>query len=77
MDLPNLTPEHVSEVVRDALAGTDLSDREIERRTGIPRNTLDRRLAAGTLTVPDGIAIARLLGVRLSAIVAKAEEKAA
>ena len=75
MDL--LTPDFLAQVVRDELARTELSAREIERRSGIPRNTLERRLNSGELTLGNLIAVARLLGLRLSALVRLAEQRAA
>lgn len=77
MNHPN-TLASVAQVVAEALDATALSDREIERRTGIARTTLTRRLADGDFRLISELApIARLLGVPLHDLVRRAEEPAA
>lgn len=73
----SLTPEFLAQAVREELDSTGMSEREIEVRTGISRHTLARRISAGTLSEGNLIAIARLLGVRLSELCARAERKLA
>lgn len=75
--MSHLTPELLAQVARDELDALDLSDREIERLTGISRDTLKRRIASGALYGGDLIKIAGLLGVPLSVLVARAEGRAA
>lgn len=75
--MSHLTPELLAEVVGAELEATGLSAREIQRRTGLARDTLKRRIAAGSLDSRDLIKAANLLDVPLSKLVAKAEETAA
>lgn len=72
-----LTPEILARVAREELKATSLSEREIERRTGISRDTLNRRIEAGELRSSDLLRISRLLGIKLSTLVARAEKRAA
>lgn len=75
--MTRLTPEMLAQVVRDELDATGLAEREIERRTGISRDTLQRRVAAGELRSGDLLKVAALLDITLSALVARAEKRAA
>lgn len=71
------TLSNLAQVVGEALGATGLSDREIERRTGLSRTTLARRLADGDFKFSEATRIAKLLDVDLSALVRQAEERAA
>ena len=71
------TPELLARVAREELDAISLSEREIERRTGISRETLNRRIAAGELRSGDLLKIAALLGIPLSKLVRIAERRAA
>jgi hypothetical protein len=72
-----LSPELLARVAREELDAISLSEREIERRTGIPRDTLNRRITAGELRSRDLLKIAALLDIPLSKLVARAEKRAA
>ena len=71
------TPELLARVAREELDAISLSEREIERRTGISRDTLNRRIAAGELRSGDLLKIAALLNIPLSVLIARAEGRAA
>ena len=71
------TLDSLAGVVREALGATDLSDREIERRTGISRTTLDRRLADGDFRLSQLSRIAHLLEVPAWKLLKRASEAAA
>jgi transposase len=72
-----LSPELLARVAREELDATSLSEREIQRRTGIPRDTLNRRITAGELRSGDLLAICRLLDIPLSKLARLAEKRAA
>lgn len=74
--MSHLTPDTLAQVARAELDSTGLSEREIEKRTGISRETLNRRIAAGELRSRDLLKIAELIGEPLSALVARAERAA-
>lgn len=74
--MSQLTSLTLAQAFRAELDATGLSDREIEGRTGISRDTLKRRIAAGDLRSNDLLAIARLLDLPLSKLVLRAEERA-
>lgn len=77
MDHPT-TLATLARVVAEALDATELSDRQIAERTGIARTTLTRRLEDGDFKLVSELArIARVLGVPVSELVRKAEERAA
>ena len=71
----HLTPELLAQVVRAELDATGLTEREIQRRTGISRDTLNRRIAAGDLRSRDLLRIAGVLDIPLSVLVARAEKR--
>lgn len=72
-----LTPELLARVAREELDALSLSEREIQRRTGISRDTLDRRVSSGELRSRDLLKISDLLGIKLSTLIARAEKRAA
>ena len=71
------SPELLARVAREELDALSLSEREIQRRTGISRDTLDRRVTAGELRSGDLLKIAALIGIPLSELIARAEGRAA
>lgn len=64
-------------VVREALDDATLSDREVERLTGIPRTTLVRRLADGDFKFSELVRLASVITVPTWQLVKRAEEPAA
>lgn len=71
-----LTPELLARVAREELDALSLPEREIQRRTGISRDTLHRRIAAGELRSRDLLRISDLLGVKFSTLARRAEKRA-
>lgn len=60
--------DHLGSLIKAA----GLSVAELSRRSGIPYETLRRKLAGlGSLTVADMLVLARALGVRPSALIPK------
>ena len=77
MHMSHPTSELLAQVAREQLDATSLSEREIQRRTGISRDTLDRRITAGELRSSDLLKIAALLGIQLSDLALLAEKRVA
>jgi len=70
-----LTP--LALVVRLALNDADLSENTASIRSGIPRQTLRRRLVTGDFKYGELQQVADILGIKPSTLVALAEELAA
>ena len=68
---------HLGSVIDKHLEDRKLARRALAARTGIPHTTLLRRFTAGGFTVPELEAIANVLDVPVSALVAAAEQVAA
>lgn len=61
-------------LLRDGFLGEDgKATREAERKTGISRSTLDRKLTSGDFNYRELVLIARALGIKTSAITRAAE----
>ena len=74
MSTPTL---RLGEVVAEAMHKAGISENQASLRTGISRQTLRRRLAAGNFTATELATIAAVLDTRASRLFALAEEKAA
>lgn len=74
--------DRLGEVVQNLLRDHGLLDekgkatREAERRTGIARLTLDRKITSGDFTMRELFLIARVFGIKASAIAVMAEDAA-
>lgn len=73
----NTTTQHMAAVVSLALEQSDISVRQAADLTAIPRTTLARKMRTGDFTVAELDALAGILGVTVSQLVAQADVKAA
>ena len=69
------TAARLAAAVAAALQTADISLRQAEEQTGIPRTTLRRKLRTGAFTVPEIEALASAAGTTAAALVAEAEGK--
>lgn len=67
----------LGEVVATALDDAGLSENAAAKQSGIPRETLRRRLVTGNFTHGELWSIAEVLGTTPAALVAKAERRVA
>jgi len=75
MDTDLSLPARVAAVVKNELEGAGWSVLRIEKVTGIPHSTLTRRYTGLVpFTLPELAVLAHLIGTRVSALVAKAED---
>lgn len=74
MDTPQTQADRLTGTIREALARSGVSRRELSARTGIPLTTLQRRLVSpGTgLQLTEATAIASAIGTSLSELAAEA-----
>jgi hypothetical protein len=77
MDQLTLTPTHIAEAVRDALAASGLGVNEAADAARVPRTTFKRHLENGNFDSFELVRVAHALGTTASAIYASAERRAA
>lgn len=64
-------------VAAAALDEVGITERRAAELTGIPRPTLERRLVTGDFTISELAAVADVVGARMSALIARAEQVSA
>lgn len=70
------TNSHLGEVVAEALNQSNITLRQASERTSIPLTTLHRRIRSGSgFTLAETVALAGLLDVAASELVARAERR--
>lgn len=77
MDITTESRTHtLAEVVRDALHDAGIPQREASQRSGIPINTLSRRLTGKSpLTISELAELADIAGRSLTSLIAEVEQR--
>lgn len=69
----SLTSLQLGEVLKRTIKQAALTQEEAATLTGIPRNTLNRKMHGGTFNFDELTRISQVTGVRLSSIIAETE----
>ncbi|WP_249932882.1 helix-turn-helix domain-containing protein [Bifidobacterium moukalabense] len=75
MDYKKISSKDFGTVLKGAFREHDLSQRDISLETGIPLNSLNRKLNGGIFDLEELMRIASVLGTPLSELISRAEKK--
>nr|WP_303168544.1 helix-turn-helix transcriptional regulator [Bifidobacterium dentium] len=69
----DVAPQQLGEAVKSAIKQAGLTQEEAGIKTGIPRNSLNRKIHGGTFNFDELTRISQVTGRKLSTIIADAE----